>query len=401
MKVFNYLIRIAELIARSIAKDTNSEEQAELDRWLLESKENKDLYSRICNYGNLEKRNKEYASIKVSERWEKVHSSITRRKRRIYFYKIAKLAAIFILPLLGALIFLLTNDFTKQEQVQQVSYIEPGTSKAVLILDDGRSYELDTAKKLAIVEKGGAMIENSENGLIYKELSNDTIKPDHGIKSLSFNEIRIPRGGEYKFQLSDGTMVYLNSMTSIKYPVLFSGNTREIELSGEAYFDVAHNPSKPFIVKSKHLNIEVLGTSFNVSSYDDNSFVETTLVEGKVRITDENGERGSGWVLKPSYQARFDKQKKIMDINKVNIAVYTSWKDGYFVFQDERLEDIMVILSRWYNIDISFDNPSIKEIMFGGRVNRYENIEPILDIITSTEKVDVEISTDKIVFKER
>jgi len=199
--------------------------------------------------------------------------------------------------------------------------------------------------------------------------------------------------------LSDGTQVFLNSMSEFRYPVQFVGHVREVELTGEAYFIVSKDTQNPFKVKTKNMNIEVLGTSFNVNAYETTGKVVTTLVEGKVKI---QSEKASGdQILVPDEQAVFSVETGAISVNKVDVSMFTEWRNGQLTFYNERLEDLMTTLTRWYSATVFYMNPSVKDLRFSGNLDRYGDIRQILDIIQSTNKLNIEIQNNTILFSEK
>ena len=184
-------------------------------------------------------------------------------------------------------------------------------------------------------------------------------------------------------------------MSQLKYPVRFTGHVREVELEGEAYFEVAKNRGKPFKVKTQKLNIVVLGTSFNINTYDFPGQVVTTLVEGTVTLDPDN-QSSEEQILKPNEQALFDLKNEKIEIKKVDVSRYTAWKEGQFIFYDQRLADIMSILSKWYSANVSFADPSVENLHFSGSLDRYGDINQILEVIRETNKVNIKIEGKNI-----
>jgi len=252
---------------------------------------------------------------------------------------------------------------------------------------------LDSANVLSITEKDGTLIEKTGGKLNYSNPLNE--KADQMIH----NTITIPRGGEYNLVMADGTRVYLNAMSSFRYPVKFGVKHRIVELSGEAYFEVTKDTSRPFIVKTAAISIEVLGTSFNLNAYDNTERIVTTLIEGSVKINSQKTNQSR--LLKPDEQAIFQVNSGQIDINKVDVNLYTAWKNGNLTFYDSRLEDIMITLTRWYSADVLYKNESVKNLRFSGNLNRYGDINQILDILRSTGKINIEINNSTILFSMR
>jgi ferric-dicitrate binding protein FerR (iron transport regulator) len=212
---------------------------------------------------------------------------------------------------------------------------------------------------------------------------------------LAWNEIIIPDGESAEVYLSDNTHVWLNSNSKLTYPAKFKGKSRDVKLTGEAYFEVSHNPENPFYVQTQELTVAVKGTSFNVQAYDSDNEVNVTLVEGKVTLQNTNGKFVSE--LSPGENARFDLTKRTISLSKANTEFYTSWKDGYLVFNDETLENIVRKFERWYNITVIFDTEKIKQLEFTGTILKNKPIDQIFNILKYTAGIDysIEINNNK------
>ena len=208
-----------------------------------------------------------------------------------------------------------------------------------------------------------------------------------------YNKVEIPRGGEYALVLSDGTKVHLNSMSSLRFPVTFGAGARVVELEGEAYFEVSKT-GQPFLVNTKGVQVEVLGTTFNISAYPDEEY-QATLVNGSVKV---NAEKIGSLILKPSQQATLSVGSNSMQVRTVDTSFYTSWVEGKIHFKDQRLEDIMKTLSRWYDMEVVYQNERIKDFRFGCHLDRYEEIAPFVRLLEKTEKVHAKINGKTITF---
>ena len=206
---------------------------------------------------------------------------------------------------------------------------------------------------------------------------------------LSWNEIIVPEGESAEVYLSDNTHVWLNSNTKLTYPAKFEGKTRDVKLTGEAYFDVSHNPENPFYVKTTELTVAVKGTSFNVQAFDCEKEVNVTLIKGKVVLQNQKGTVVSE--LSPGENARYDLTKREISISKANTDYYTSWKEGYLVFKNETLENIVRKFERWYNITVIFDEEEIKQMEFTGTILKNKPIDQIFDILKYTAGIDYSI----------
>lgn len=389
-------IKIISLISKEISEDITRQEVQELSAWLNEHSDNSALYNRIRNSATLKLRNEEYQKIDVQAGMGILISKIERSNKVIKLRRIFAYAAAILIPLMifGGLSWYRSNQSTNVEIVfQQFPEILPGKPRAILILDDGKSIVLDSPNNQLIIEKDGTLIVKNNQGLNYAAQSGNA-KSAH-----IYNTIKIPKGGEYNIILYDGTKVYLNSESQLRYPVQFTGNLREVELIGEGYFEVTRNTQKPFVVKTNGVSIEVLGTSFNVSAYGNTNKILTTLVEGSVKLNMQGS--AVSQILKPTEQAVFDMNSKQTEVNKVDVNLYTAWKHGNLIFYDNRLEDIMIVLTRWYSVDVHFKNESVKNLRFSGSLDRYGDMKQILDIIKSTGKVNIKIKDSKILFSEK
>ncbi|MCR8668710.1 FecR family protein [Aestuariibaculum sp. M13] len=265
--------------------------------------------------------------------------------------------------------------------------IEQGSNKAILTLENGTQM---------VLEKGTSIntVNASSDGkqIVYSS--------SESLKKVKYNYLTIPRGGQFQLVLSDGTKVWLNSESKLKYPVSFNkGKNREVELIyGEAYFDVISsrgNNIGKFLVKNQYQEVEVLGTEFNIKAYPDESDVYTTLVEGKVLINYE----GETHTLKPNQQAKLDIQTKEVLSYKVDVKRVISWKDGIFSFTNNSLKDIMRVISRWYDVDVVFVNSELETVMFKGSLDKNQSIQNILSIMKSTSINDYSIM-DRTVYLE-
>lgn len=385
---------ISKLILQDFLGDISERDQEKLDSWKNEHPENLKLYNQIFTYISFERYEIETKHFDADKAWDGIERLISVKKRRSIRLQVLKYAAIFLLPLLiGGVIYKLFLDQKSSVSQQISSTIQPGTQKAELILHQGNIIDLDNLQDTSILETGGTVIQKKAAMLDYAGMDN---KSDN--EELIYNTVRVPRGGEYNLKLSDGTHVYLNSMSQLKFPVQFSGKLREVELTGEAYFDVEENMEKPFIVKTKNATLEVLGTSFNVKAYEGENNEAVTLEKGRVKVS---GDLAGEVILNPGYQSVIDIASNNISVKKVDPWLYTGWKNGKFYFHENRLEDIMSTLTRWYDAKVFYYNPSVKELKFSGILDKYEDINSIIDIIALTDEVKVEIKNKTIVFYEK
>lgn len=300
--------------------------------------------------------------------------------------RLMAVAAILILVIAaaGVLFKASTNNETSSKQIiSSVDKILPGTDKAVLRLSNGKIISLDSLNNQTISGDAGLISANS--GLLMYE-NEASASPDE----LIYNTISIPRGGQYQVILSDGTKVWLNSASTLHYPVVFIGNERNVELTGEAYFEVAKNANMPFKVKVKNTTVEVLGTHFNIMAYDDEQNLETTLLEGAVKVSSLNNTS----VLKPGQQLQLSVTGVANLITNADVDEAVAWKNGLFRFNDADISSIMKQLERWYDIDVVFEG-KIPLTHFGGEVSRSSNLLQVLKIL-ETSGVHFEIEGRKL-----
>ena len=211
----------------------------------------------------------------------------------------------------------------------------------------------------------------------------------------SFHKLIVPKGGEYTIVLSDGTKVYMNAGSELRYPVNFEKYRREVFLSGEAYFEVAKMTEAPFTVHVGDIDIEVLGTSFNANAYPESSCVLTTLEEGQVQVGNKKQRR----VIVPGEQCSYDKKTKQLKVEMVDTELFTSWRNGYYYFNRTPLETIFGTLSLWYDVEIEYEDSKLKQIRFSGKLKRFEDIEQLLDKFERTKNVSFVLKGKKIIVK--
>lgn len=261
--------------------------------------------------------------------------------------------------------------------------IKPGSNKAVLILGDGSTVELNDTIQGKIAQQGETIVSKSRNGqLTYEETGK-------AAKETIYNTINIPKGGQYSLTLPDGSKVWLNSATSLKFPTQLNDKERVVELDGEAYFEVAKS-KQPFLVKVKDMQVEVLGTHFNVMAYSDEANINTTLLEGKVRLSSGTTEV----ILKPGQQGLFT-QAAGFKVKAADTEQALAWKNGYFNFNDEELASVMRKISRWYNVDIAFNNRNSK-LSYAGVISRFNNVSDVLNMLSLTGTVQFKIEDRRI-----
>ncbi len=381
---------ITVLIYKKITGTLTEEENRELTGWLSEPG-NQKVYSNIVSQESIEKSFKTLSLIDTEIALRNVLEKHKKQKTTSSFKRIFRYAAAILLPVSIALGFYLFSGKPGNELAKKSKYenIKPGEPKAELILASGEKLNLSEEKKDTIIKTTASTINNQSNTLIYNP---QVVQPEE-LKEV-FHTLRIPRGGEYQLVLSDGTKVWLNSATELVYPEQFISGERIVTLNGEAYFEVAPNQEKPFIVELNNMEVEVLGTSFNIMAYHDEYHVETTLIEGMVSIKNKSEDMIS---LEPREQALLNKEGNTLSKRVVDAQKYIAWKDEVFIFDNESLESIFRKLSRWYYINIDYTDHDVKNLHFTGYFERYESIGKILDLIESTNKVQFKVTDDEII----
>ena len=297
--------------------------------------------------------------------------------KRLYNNTIFRVAAILIPSVFTILYIVLSKkeDTSANVKPHQV-VIAPGNNKAILTLANGKEISLNDAKNGELANEGNVSIRKTRTGqLVY----NQSDLPSGNKKELSYNTIKTPNGGEYHIILPDGTRVWLNSASSLKFPTKFSKQNREVILKGEAYFEVAHDKKVPFHVKAKGSMVEVLGTHFNISAYDDDDEVATTLLEGSVKVS-KNKHKS---LLVPGQQSLLIDGVDDIVAKKANTADAIAWHNGFFKFQDEDIKNVLKKVSRWYDVEVEYRNTK-KCPKLGGLSYRTKSLN---DLLAQLEKI--------------
>ena len=287
--------------------------------------------------------------------------------------------------------------FSEKQQADQTAKankhrndIHPGSNQAYLKLASGVSIMLQGLKNGEISNSANIKISKVSDSIITYSAN----QRDHGNPAISAdsNSLVIPKGGIFQTILSDGTKVWLNSASSLKYPVAFAGKERRVVLSGEAYFEVAKNKNMPFKVSVNGVDVQVLGTHFNVLGYPDETEIKTTLLEGSVKLQSTKGQA----LLVPGEQGVFSQQRADFTINKVNTEDAVSWKEGFFVFDNESIQSIMPKIARWYNVEVVYqDKPGQSKL--GGTISRYKDINTVLKALESTGAAHFKIQGRRVI----
>lgn len=379
--------RIFELIVLQLDHEQTADEEKELAAWLAEKKEHRqwwESYLQIRAQAKLLDRpfsadtEKALAKVKASRRF------LRGSKKAIAW------AAVLALPLCLGL-WLLLQAMPGEENRLFSEVARPGKEKAILKIAAQRPIRLDGEIDTLIITENGTKIKTDAGNMLSYLIDSAGYKT-----AQEENQLIVPRGGEYRITLSDGTRVWLNAASVLTFPPVFAGNERKVRLVGEAFFEVTPDTARPFIVATARMDIKVLGTSFNVSVYEDEETVHTTLVKGSVEVQPVQQE---AIMLKPGEQACLAGNR--MTAKAVNTSQFTSWIDGKFMFCNTALEEISKQISRWYDVDIFFSSEQVKTICFTGAILRFEPLEELIRMIENTSNVRFSVKGKTIVISEQ
>lgn len=379
---------IADLLLKHLKGDLNPEEEIELLVWRKSSEENEALFQELSNPEKLASMMKDYYKYK-DQIWDKItkrtQAEVLPKIKGTRGRKMLLIAASLLVVVVAAELIFHSKPRQKSPEaptVPTVADILPGSDRAILTLSDGSRIVLDSAKNGKLIVQGNSSVEKKENGtLSYSAMGN-------GEGSETFNTLTTPRAGQFHLVLPDGSGVWLNAASSITYPVSFAGNKRRVEIRGEAYFEIAHNPAKPFFVHipgsaaseggpGDSTDIEDLGTKFNVMAYIDEPQLKTSLLEGSVRIQ----RRDRDLVMKPREEAAVSGKTGLIDLVRgADVERAVAWKYGRIPFTNADIPSIMRVLSRWYDIDIAYQGKVPDKKLQGG-IERNTNLTDVLKVL--------------------
>ena len=348
------------------------QERRQLDEIVVPDSKEKLLLDEMSSGEDYLRRRQMIEDIDVDRELERV----MRPRRRRLSVLLGRVAAVLLPLLLGgtAIYVMYSRNNASLKNVISLHDVEPGTLEAVLVTSDGTLRELQTAGN-HINEKDGIKIMVDSARLNYQDN-----RPE-SVQELIYNKLLVGRGHEYMLILNDGTRVWMNSKSELSYPVAFGENVRRVRLSGEAYFEVTKDSVRPFIVEvDRGFEVKVLGTHFNIKAYDTDDSYETTLVEGKVQVSQGHKTKIT---LEPSEQMVIGKDGR-HEVRVVNTSYYTAWHEGWFYFNDESLEQVLTMIGRWYDVDFVFVKENLKEITVTGKLKRFENLSVILKMLERT-----------------
>jgi transmembrane sensor len=393
---------LKKTIIKYLANTISNSELAKLKLWLKDEKNQKTFEQYVKTSYDI---NTVINKPDVDAAYKKLRHAIDHpKKSKVRVLPVwSRFAAAAVVIFMFSYLFIYYNQ--KQEPVEVlntfVTTVESGVDKAILTLDDGSNIILEEGKvysTTSVASNGEEIIYNKEEKV--PEITPTKSESKTAIKPIAYNYLTTPRGGEFHIILADGTQVWLNSETKLKYPVSFKeGESRKVELVyGEAYFDVSssknHNGAN-FKVMSNSQEVEVLGTEFNIKAYKDETNVYTTLAEGKVTVSNADFKE----YLAVGQQSIINKETGDINIKSVNIYNETAWKSGVFSFKNKSLKEIMKVLSRWYDVDIVFENKNLETIKFNGILSKKMTLEEILIPIKRNVNLNYKVENKKIILK--
>ena len=358
----------AKELLRYTRGELSKEEEKGIEQVLLEVKGMNTLVEELKDKNRIEHEMHIIAKFDTERALSKLKNRKQVKRRGILSW----IAAASVVVIGGVSAWILLSQEPDVDNLSVTEKFESGKAIVTLEMASGLKYRLDTLSSVVRNNRVNVAFDNNDGVLKIKE--QDSLA-DGATKEIGYNTVNVPYGGTYTVELCDGTKVYLNSGTTLEFPSRFDGKVRSVILKVEAYFDVARNVSKPFVVEVDEMKVKVLGTSFNVKSYVDEPGVYTTLVEGSVAILRDGQPEKK---IKPGEQAYYNKGVGTLSIAEVDVNEFTSWKDGVFYFKDIALEEILRIVSRWYDLEVFYMNQGAKSVIYSGKLPMYSSVEDVL-----------------------
>ena len=381
---------IARLIFLHVQGMTDNAQEKELNEWRSVSPRHEELFQRMLSSEYVEKSISRFVKTEEEEErgWRQLQQKARsgRSVRKIKWFPYAA-AIVLILSVGGVFYFSGDKEQTEILPIAKNEVQVPG-SRAVLILPDGRKVDLENEVLRSDLAQSDSLLLVSARSLKYRDIDS----PD---TTEIFHTLEIPRGGEYLLTLSDGTMIYLNSESTLSFPVKFQGKERKVYLTGEAYFKVAKNTEHPFVVTAGELEVLVTGTTFGVRAYKDEKDIQTTLESGQVTVRVE----GKSVKLVPNKQVLFNKSTMGLEVRDVDVDLYLAWADGRLVYDNCPLEKILTDLGRWYNIDVFYSRDELRSYQFSLNMKKHEEFTQVLELIGKTGEVQFEIKDNTVIVK--
>ena len=397
---------IFKIIAAEMAGEkVTEEERGKVERWRVEKEENERVYRMVVGElgevvrlvkakGGLDEKGayvrlEEEMRRRIVERSGKRESGRGKARRMAWWRYGASVAGVLLMLGVGMMMWMKSGGDGEKVTEER---IVPGSGQVMLTLGRGEVVPLKRDTNELIVADTALRIMNERNTLVYTKVESKGKAED-----VVHNTLTVPVSGEYCLVLADGTKVFLNSGSEIRYPAMFRGKRREVFLKGEAWFEVAKDSTRGFWVHAGEMNVKVLGTSFNVTAYPGRGRIETTLEEGKIQLTDGR----ESVEVSPGKQAIYDIEDGRFEVKQVDTKLYTAWKDGYYKFDQMTLEDIMETLALWYDLNVFYRNPGVKSLEFTGRLRRYDEVVSLFEKLEQTGLVVFEVNGKNVIIKEK
>lgn len=375
---------IYQIIHSILADEATDEERRIFTEWLDASDANRAEYEKLKRLYQVTSHRNKNKTFNTEFAWQQVRKQTIAKKKTFRLPVWTRYAAMVAIIVFTGMIYFSKQPTSTIREVNMEEFSQP-----TLLLENGEKIAL-TEESFSMQKKDVVIKNDAKNKLVYepqKEEEKITIQNNHLV---------IPKGKTYQLLLSDGTRIWLNSETEITYPTRFVGNKREITLIGEAFFEVAKNKEKPFIVNANGMEVKVLGTSFNVSCYTADKTISTTLIEGSVSVKTENKKTVT---ITPSEQFTYNRDNAKTDIRIVNTELFTSWIDGKYIFKDATLEDIVKKLQRWYDFSVNYEDESLKYNHYSLIAERETNLDQLLEVISYTSNIKLERTNNIINIK--
>ena len=379
---------IVDILTAYIDGSISEKQIDELHLWIQEDRKNQRLFNDLLNSNHFNKRYKIIENIDLNYEWERLQKqhSLKSKKYKTLLFRIAAVSVPFFVGL--SLIFFSHSLTESDQEITEFNQID----QVILDTGEGQIVNVDSLEDDVFIDINRTTLLKKGNQLRYA--------PEKTNSTLKLNTIIVPRGKEYSITLADGTEVMLNSESRLKFPTAFTESKRTIWLEdGEILLDVAHDKAKPFIVHTKGLEVEVLGTRFNVNSYCDNDVLKITLESGSISVKSSDNKNMilKPILIKPGFELTVNYSTKKMSLKKADIEACNAWTKGEYYFDNQSLVDILTTLSRWYDFDVKYKNVTVKHLKFTGRVKKYDNIEILLDALEEIHEVTFKIEGKTII----
>lgn len=375
--------KIYQIILSTLSDEATEEERHILSKWMNTSKENKSEYEKLKRLYHVFSFKHKEKTVDTEQAWQTVKSKTIYKKKTLHFPQWLQYAAmVAIIITIGMVVY---TDTFRSSTIGDVNMSE--FDQPTLLLANGEKLEL-TQKEFAVHQQDVTIKNNASNQLVYEP------KQDNNKLSVKKNHLIIPKGKTYQLLLSDGTRIRLNSETELIYPTRFTGDKREVTLIGEAYFEVAKDEAKPFIVNANGMDVKVLGTTFNICSYTEDRIITTTLVEGSVAVQTQEGQEET---ITPSQQFTFNRKNKQTKVKTVDTELYTSWINGRYIFKNTSLQEIITKLQRWHDFSVEFEDQSLLRTRYSLIADRETTLDQLLEIISYTSDIKLERTDNNII----